>query len=84
MAGAAGCAAAVLERRRRWSPSGVAMGVGFLVPASTAATLFLGGLLAAAARRREEKAAAIGAGLIAGESLLGVVLAALLASGLLR
>jgi uncharacterized oligopeptide transporter (OPT) family protein len=74
-------------RLARLLPSAAAMGIGFVVPAYYAVTLCLGALLAALVARLRPSATqtvqAAGAGAIVAESLLGVVIAALLASGLL-
>jgi uncharacterized oligopeptide transporter (OPT) family protein len=86
-----GALLALLGRGRlaRLLPSPVAMGIGFLMPAAYAVTLCVGALGMALARRRwpeatERHAPALGAGAIAGESLLGVLVAALLALGVMR
>ncbi|MBJ6761454.1 OPT/YSL family transporter [Myxococcaceae bacterium JPH2] len=76
-------------RAARWLPSPVAMGIGFITPASFAVTLCLGAGLVVAARRRWPEATvhhvpAVGAGAIAGESLMGLLIAALLALGVMR
>ena len=64
------------------------MGIGFVVPAYYAVTLCLGSLLAAlVARLRPSSSQTVqsaGAGAIVGESLMGVLIAALLALGLMR
>jgi uncharacterized oligopeptide transporter (OPT) family protein len=71
----------------RFVISPVALGIGFLTPASLGATVFLGGLLLLLLQRRwpawsEEHVSSIAGGAIAGESLFAVILAALIASGL--
>ncbi|XXF79026.1 OPT/YSL family transporter [Myxococcaceae bacterium GXIMD 01537] len=76
-------------RWARWLPSPVAMGIGFIVPAAYGVTLCLGALAVAGARRvwpeaTGRQAPGLGAGAIAGESLLGVFIAALLALGVMR
>ena len=70
--------------RGRWArllPSAAAVGMGFLLPAFYSVTLCLGALLAYAVVRFRPASAptvqAVGSGAILGESLLGVVLAAL-------
>lgn len=80
----------LLARTRigRFVPSPVALGIAFLLPLSSSATLFVGGALHALlvrhdAARADEHVASLAGGLIAGESLLAVLLAALLAAGLL-
>jgi uncharacterized oligopeptide transporter (OPT) family protein len=76
-------------RLERFLPSPVAMGIGFILPAYFAVTIALGGLLAMLARRvRPQWTAqylpAVGAGTIAGESLMGLAIAALTGLGLLQ
>lgn len=70
-------------RLARWVPSPVAMGIGFIVPAAYAVTLCLGALLSLVRWGKSEatarQAAAVGAGAIAGESIMGVLVAAVLA-----
>jgi len=75
-------------RLERLLPSPVAMGIGFILPAYFAVTIALGGLLAVLARRArpqwvEQYLPAVGAGTIAGESLMGLAIAALTGLGLL-
>lgn len=65
---------------RRWIPSASALGLAFVIPASTSLGLFYGALLAALLSRwfKAWSAAylmAAAAGLVAGESLIGVALA---------
>ena len=81
---------ALLERKipSRFLPSAVAMGVGFLAPASYGLTIGLGAVLLGAARAVNPRWAhtysdAIASGTIAGESLLGVLIAVLLSLGVL-
>jgi uncharacterized oligopeptide transporter (OPT) family protein len=78
-----------LASRGRWArfvPSAAAMGIGFVSPAHYAVTLCLGALLAALVRTARPTLAgtytpAVAAGAIAGESLMGVLIAALTALG---
>lgn len=79
-----GFSLAVLERRlgdaARWLPSAGSMGLAFVIPASTSLTLCAGALIAAALTRAAPAWSgrfliACAAGLIAGESLFGVLLA---------
>jgi len=86
-----GVALAVLDRNSslRFIPSPVAMGVGFLAPASYGVTIGLGAVLLIAARRvnarwAQNYAEAIASGTIAGESLIGVLIAVLLSLGVLN
>jgi uncharacterized oligopeptide transporter (OPT) family protein len=72
----------------RFVISPVALGIGFLTPASMGATVLLGGLSLLWLQRRypawcEEYVSSIAGGAIAGESLFAVILAALIASGLI-
>ncbi|AEI62733.1 OPT family oligopeptide transporter [Corallococcus macrosporus] len=74
-------------RAARWLPLPVALGIGFILPAYYAVTLCLGALGLAVARWRWPQAAdrdtsTLAAGAIAGESLAGVLIAALMAFGL--
>ncbi|MEM7153298.1 MAG: OPT family oligopeptide transporter [Myxococcota bacterium] len=67
---------------RPWLPSATGLGLAFVLPASNALSFFVGGLVAwAIARRRPQALAAlavpVAAGLIAGESLMGIVAALL-------
>jgi len=74
-------------RLARWLPSAAAMGMGFVVPAYYAMTLCLGSLLAAVVGRLRPSATqtvqSAGAGAIVGEAFLSVIIAALIAFGLL-
>ncbi|WP_224364972.1 OPT/YSL family transporter [Hyalangium versicolor] len=76
-------------RLERFVPSAVAMGMGFLMPAHYSVTIATGALLVAIARRvrpdgATQHASALGAGAIAGESLMGLAIAALLALGFIQ
>lgn len=82
-------ALAARGKLERFLPSPVAMGIGFILPASAAVTIALGGLLASVARRvrpqwTEQYLPAVGAGTITGESLMGLAIAALSWFGLLK
>jgi uncharacterized oligopeptide transporter (OPT) family protein len=78
--GAAGAVLGVLDalpRAPRWLPSGVALGLAFVIPASISLTMFFGAALTWAvlawnARFANRFALAVAAGLIAGESIVGV------------
>ena len=78
----AGVLLTVLERRGwRWMPAPTAMGVAFVLPASASATILAGALLFSALVRVRAKFCAnhgpsLAAGGIAGESLMGLALAA--------
>jgi len=87
---ALGVALALVGRTRlgRFAPSPTALGMAVLMPASLSVTAFAGAAAAALIRRRwpsvsENSLAAIAAGGIAGESLMGVLVAMLIAAGLL-
>jgi uncharacterized oligopeptide transporter (OPT) family protein len=74
---AAGVALGVLELRWRYAPSAVALGLAFVIPASICFTMALGALAAWLVERRFPALAArftiaVAAGLVAGESLVGV------------
>ncbi len=90
IAAALGVGLALLSRSRLAGrlPSAVAMGVAFIIPAYYSVTIALGALLFALARRRfpaasERLITPIGSGAIAGESLMGVTIAILIATGVL-
>jgi len=82
-AGVAGVALGLLEcrlsgRAAAWLPSATAMGLAFVIPASTSLMMFAGAALAWLAGRLVPGLAArftitVGAGLIAGESIVGVI-----------
>ena len=87
---AIGVALTLLDRTRlgRFLPSPAAMGIGMLSPSWLSMTALGGALLAIAARRLrpsfdEPSVAACAAGGIAGESIMGVIVAALMAAGVL-
>ena len=76
----AGVALGALEARWRRAPSGVALGLAFVIPASICFTMLLGALAARAFEARFPALAArftiaAAAGLVAGESLVGVATA---------
>ncbi len=84
IAGMVGVAASTLEHWRgpRWLPSMPAVGLAMVIPASLSITMFLGSLVALAIRRWRPTLAqrfliAAASGLIAGESLVGVLRALL-------
>jgi hypothetical protein len=60
--------------RVRWLPSAMAMGIGVLVPVDYAMAFVLGALLV----RRRSNGPVLGAGLIAGDSLVGIAVALML------
>jgi uncharacterized oligopeptide transporter (OPT) family protein len=82
LACALGVACALLTGRR-WVPSPIALGIGFLLPLSVTSTFALAALgFAWLARRAPAWAgrhgAALGAGLIVGEGVAGVAIAAII------
>jgi putative OPT family oligopeptide transporter len=90
---ALGVALACLERFapravRAWIPSPAGVGIAMVVPGSNALAMFLGGFAAELLRRAcprfaERYSTPIASGLIAGESLMGVAVALLVATGVL-
>lgn len=84
----AGTTVASRGRWARFIPSGAAMGIGFIVPAHYSVAICLGALVTEVARRISPErtaryAPALAAGGIAGEALMGVLVAALVATGIL-
>ena len=75
-------------RAARFAPSPIALAVAFLVPATTGITIALGALILVIVRRRssaaEPSASSLAAGAIAGEALLSLVIAILMATAILR
>ena len=92
VAGAAlGLALPLLERRlaraRAWVPSPIGLGLAFVMPGYISLSMFAGALLAFLFERVRRRAAAeylvpVASGLIAGESLMAVIISALMALGL--
>ncbi len=75
-------------KRARWIPSPFGLGLGLVIYFSNSAAFFVGALLAWLFARRSPQRAQrysvpIASGLIAGESLIGVLLAALIALGVM-
>ena len=75
-------------RFARFVPSPTAIGIAFLSPASLTVTVFLGAIAAALFRRRwpqtaEDSLTSAAAGGVAGESIMGVLIAALIAFGII-
>ncbi len=75
-------------RFARFVPSPTAIGIAFLSPASLTVTVFLGALGAALLRRRwpqmaDDSLTSAAAGGVAGESIMGVIIAALIAFGII-
>ena len=76
-------------KHKKYLPSAMGLGLALVIPAFNSVSMFIGAVLAAAwMKRNEAKAEAytipIASGIIAGESLLGVAVALLAASGYLR
>ena len=76
-------------KQRAFVPSPFAIGIGAFIPAYYGATIFLGAMIAALFRWRwrssfEHHAATVAAGAIAGESLVGVLVAVLVLAGVLQ
>ncbi len=74
---------------RRFVPSPSGLGLAFVVPGNNAFSMFAGALIAELLRRHrpafaERAVLPLSSGLIAGESLMGILLVALAASGILR
>jgi len=72
---------------RRWIPSATGFGLGFTTPANNTISMCLGALIALMIERRrasdyDTKVVPVGSGFIAGESLVGVLIAALVVAGL--
>ncbi len=77
-----------LPEKRAWIPSANGIGLAFIMPGWNSISFFLGGLAAFLLERKNPKAAEkhvipVAAGLIAGESILGVAIALLSVAGVL-
>ena len=75
-------------RVRAWIPSATGVGVAMVMPGWNAISFFIGGLIAEVLRRKrpefaERTVVSVASGLVAGESLMGIFVAILVASGLL-
>ncbi|MFA6582817.1 MAG: OPT family oligopeptide transporter [Elusimicrobiaceae bacterium] len=73
---------------RKYIPSPIALGLAFTTPANNTIAMFTGALLALIIEKRkpalaEETVVPVSSGLIAGESLVGVLLAALVVAGIM-
>jgi OPT family oligopeptide transporter len=92
--GAVGVVLALIEDRvpkhlKKYTLSSTAVGIAFVIPAWNSISMFIGGFLAwlfakLHAQKAERYSLAVAAGFIAGESLVAVLVAALIAAGLLR
>lgn len=88
-----GVALALLERFapkawRAWLPSPSGLGIAMVIPGSNCIAMFLGAAIAEAIRRRrpelaERTVVPVASGLIAGESLMGILIAILIVSKLI-
>jgi uncharacterized oligopeptide transporter (OPT) family protein len=72
----------IAPRSKRWLPSASGLGLGLILPFTTSLSFVLGALAAEAARALSPRAAGrfvvpVASGLIAGESIVGVIVAAL-------
>ncbi|HEY2745353.1 MAG TPA: OPT family oligopeptide transporter [Polyangia bacterium] len=85
-----GCLLGAVESYRfaRRLPSPTALGIGFVMPAYYAAAILLGAIVTAIVVRRRssfaDKAPAVAAGVMAGEALVGVLVALLITIGVLH
>jgi uncharacterized oligopeptide transporter (OPT) family protein len=91
LAFAVGLVLSTLGRARwgRYLPSPVAVGIAFITPLSMSATFLLGALAIVVLRRRlpsftDSDAHALGAGALAGESIVGVLIAILTSANILH
>jgi uncharacterized oligopeptide transporter (OPT) family protein len=72
-----------------WIPSASGLGIAMVIPGSNGIAMFAGALIAEILRRRARAFAdryvvPVSSGLIAGESLVGVLIALLIVAGLLQ
>jgi uncharacterized oligopeptide transporter (OPT) family protein len=91
--GLLGIALALMEKLtprqlRPYVPSPAGLGIAMVVPGSNAIAMFLGALIVEGLRRRKPRVAEryvtpVASGLIAGESLMGVLVALLVVAGVL-
>jgi uncharacterized oligopeptide transporter (OPT) family protein len=91
---ALGVALALLEkfappRLKAWVPSPSGLGIAMVIPGSNGIAMFVGALIAEVLRRRARSIAdryvvPVSSGLIAGESLVGVLIALLIVAGVLH
>lgn len=89
-----GVALALLEKLaprplRPWIPSPSGLGIAMVIPGSNGIAMFTGALIAEVLRRRrpalaERYVIPVSSGLIAGESLMGVLIALLIVAGILQ
>lgn len=74
-------------RRKTWVPSPTGIGIGMLVPAAYVTTMFVGAVMAWFVQRNAKRGedgwvVPLASGFIAGEALIAVIMAVLLATGL--
>ncbi|MEO6711275.1 MAG: OPT family oligopeptide transporter [Planctomycetota bacterium] len=82
---------AVLEQNakwRTWVPSATSIGIGMLIPSNAVATMMIGALIAWAANRKDPEGSnrwvlPLASGFIAGDALVAIIVAALIAQGVL-
>jgi uncharacterized oligopeptide transporter (OPT) family protein len=78
----------VSKKTRAWVPSPLGLGISMVIPGSNSVSIFIGGLTAELLFRRKPKVAEYvnipaASGFIAGESLIGVLIAILIMIGVL-
>jgi len=76
------------RRLRAWIPSASGLGLAMVIPGSNSIAMFLGATVAEVLRRRnpelaEKTVVPVASGLIAGESLMGILVAILIVAGVL-
>jgi len=79
----------VFPKAKPYTPSPAALGIAFTIPAYTSFAMFLGSVIAWVLERKAAKwhdmyTVPIASGCVAGESIMGVILAALMVLGILR
>ena len=79
----------VPKRHLKYVPSPSGLGIAMVIPGSNAVAMFIGSAIAEAMRRKRPEAAEnlvvpVSSGLIAGESLMGIVIALLVVAGVLQ
>ncbi|MGE5708043.1 MAG: OPT/YSL family transporter, partial [Bacteroidota bacterium] len=93
IAGILGIVITLLEKafpqHRKWIPSATGLGISLVVPFYNSLSMFLGAMIALFFLKKHEEAAEtytipVSSGLIAGESLMGIVIAALAMLGWIR
>ncbi len=76
-------------RWRKYIPSATGLGLGFTTPANNTISMCIGAFIALMIERRrasdyDQKVVPVGSGFIAGESLIGVLIAAMVVAGLIQ